>query len=99
MKERRFRVIRGTDEGRRNQLRQGFGEPAVADQAELGQHLVEPAAGLGRNAARAVEGAPIDRAAVDKARAELWRSGRRHPDAVRKDRLKGHEWRYITGAR
>ena len=54
----------------RDQLRQRLGEPALADQAELRQHPVEPAAGLGGDAARALQGALVDGAAVDQRRAE-----------------------------
>ncbi len=55
----------------REQLRKRLGEPALADQPELGQHPVEPAAGLGRDAPGAVQGALVDRSAVEKREAEL----------------------------
>ena len=62
-------VCRPHDRGR-DQLGQGFGEPALADQAELGQHPVEPAAGLGGDAAGALQGALVDRTAVEQGGAQ-----------------------------
>ncbi len=66
MKQRRVGIIRNRDHRRRNQLRQSFGEPAVADQAKLGQHLIEPCPRLRCDAACPVESAPVDCSAIDK---------------------------------
>ena len=63
-------IVCRRDERGRDQLRQRLGEPALADQAELGQHPVEPAAGLGGDAARPFQRALVDGAAVDQRRAE-----------------------------
>ena len=51
-----------------DQLRQRLGEPALADQTELRQHPVEPAAGLGGDAARPLQRPLIEGAAVDQRR-------------------------------
>ena len=91
-------IVSRRDKRRRNKLRQGFGEPALADQPELRQHPVEPAPGLGGDAARALQGALVDGAAVDQDRAE---PGQRLGGVLRSrggSRLEGHD-RIILGVR
>ena len=69
-KQRRVGIVRDRHERNPDQLCQYLGKPALADQAELGQHVVEPAAGFTGDAARAVERALVDRAAGEEGRAK-----------------------------
>ena len=64
-------IVRGGGDRRPEQARKGFGQTAFADQAELGEHPVEPAVGLGGDAARPFEGALVDGPALDQRRTEL----------------------------
>jgi hypothetical protein len=91
MEQRRVRVVGGRNERCRRELRQGLGEAAVADQAELGENLIEAAAGLGCDTTRAVIGAPVDCAAVDEGRAELRKQVCGVLGAERSYRLEGHD--------
>ena len=90
MEQRCIGIVCSSDQRRRNQLGQRFSETAIANQAELGQHLVEPGSRLRRDAARAVEGAPVDGPAVDEARAEFGDQIARIPSTWRSDGLEGH---------
>src|SRR5262249_17134741 len=94
--QRRLGVVCGPDDRRRDQLRHRFSETTIAYQTELGEHLVEACACFDRNAARTVEAAPIDRAAVDEHATQPCEQLGGVLRARRSDRLEGHDstiWR------